>query len=338
MNKTKVILADFQVDDDWELKKGLEEQTGKKWKVLWWKNTRIENNIFLKLKRLCEYFIHPFGVFIHRKQYESIVAWQQFYGLIFAFYCNLFKVKKTSELIVLTFIYKKKKGFIGKIYHSFISSVVHSKYVDKFVVFSETEVEYYSKLFEVSKERFQFFPLGIEVKDVEATSPLPVKKPFLLSAGRTNRDYGFLFSCADELPYSIVVLTDMLKKDLEVPKNVTLLDNVWGDEYLKYLSECSAILISLENPHLSAGQLSMLQAMHYKKPIIITESYTVDSYVKHEVNALVCKKEKKAFNEAVCRIMTDSELYQRLSENGYRIVNEKFSVRTLGKNIGTILK
>lgn len=42
------------------------------------------------------------------KNYNKVLAWQQFYGLILAFYFRMFHVQDVPEIVVLTFIYRPK--------------------------------------------------------------------------------------------------------------------------------------------------------------------------------------------------------------------------------------
>ena len=335
-NKMNIVLVDTLVSDDWEFATGLELGSEQKWRIIKWNNAGLKNNKLHNIKRLFGYFFYSLQIFLKRKKYLNIVAWQQFYGLIFAFYCNLFKVRKENTLIVMTFIFKEKKGRIGKIYKKFVRDVVKSDYIDKLVVFSEHEIEHYSTLFSVSKDKFQFFNLGIEKKKELEKTKVDLKYPFLLAVGRSNRDYSFLFSCVENMPWNIVVLTDELNYEGLVPSNVQVFNNIRGEEYLKILNESFAVLIPLQNSNISSGQLVMLQAMQYKKPIIITESETIGSYVQHNINALVVKKERGQFNQAIKLLYEDEVLYKRLTDNGKKIFENNFSLLMLGKNVGKL--
>lgn len=89
--KKNTILVDFDVPDDWEYKRGIEDVTGEKWEL--WKciTHRLQSS---KLKILLRYiitFLFAFKVFLHRKKYKRIIAWQQFYGLAVAFFVSCLK-------------------------------------------------------------------------------------------------------------------------------------------------------------------------------------------------------------------------------------------------------
>ena len=337
--KENVILTDTIVDKNWEFYVGIQKESKLEWSIQCWNNAGIKDGKLFNLKRIFGYFHHAFTIFMKRRKYSRIVSWQQFYGLIFTFYCMLFHVKKNCELTVMTFIYKEKRGWLGNVYFKFIRKILQSGYIDNIIVFSKNEVDYYSEIFGVSKNLFKYLPLGIPRKQKLEPTTIPLPKRFFLSVGRSNRDYEFLFRCADEIKqYEVVVITDIFDSKLAIPSNVKVLNGIRGEEYFKILEKCEAVLIPLKDSNISSGQLVMLQAMQHKKPIIITESNSISEYVKDSVNALIVKKSVDDFNKAVVKIATDKEIANKLASNGYEIYKTKFSLEVLGKKVGSLYK
>ena len=113
--KENVILTDFEISNDWKFKKGLEEATNEEWIINSCISNQLHSSKIKKIVRYIKYFIFPWKIFCHRKQYGKIIAWQQFYGLILAFFERLFHVKKENNLYIMTFIYKEKK-LVGGIF------------------------------------------------------------------------------------------------------------------------------------------------------------------------------------------------------------------------------
>lgn len=335
MKKNNIILADTKVPNDWEFAEGLKKKTEKEWIIKDWDNAGIKTNCLFYIRKIGGYFSHSFSVFLNRKKYYSIVSWQQFYGILLAFYCTVFHVKKTFNLTIMTFIYKDKKGFLGKIYKRVIKRVLKSKYVDSVIVYSKNEPKVYSDILEVPEELFSYLPLGISSKKELGETERVLPDRFILSVGRSNRDYDFLFKCVKDLPYEFVVLTDELTEKA-IPRNVTLYSDVRGDEYLKILQKCEIVAITLKDGNISSGQLVMLQAMAYEKPLIITEAKSINEYVKDGINALIRKKEKNEFSNGIKTLMEDENLRKRLTEAGCDIYTERHSLVKLGESVGTI--
>ena len=133
-----LILVDMPVNNDWELKQGIEEVTQSKWKIKY-KEGRLSCS---KVKRLSNFIYYPLYILLSSSKVKKIVAWQQFYGLMYCFYNRILKTNKSVDVTVMTFIYKEKRGFIGKLYRAFISFCVHSHNLKNIIVFSRSEVDY----------------------------------------------------------------------------------------------------------------------------------------------------------------------------------------------------
>lgn len=117
------------------------------------------------------------------KNYNKVLAWQQFYGLILAFYFRMFHVHNTPEIVVLTFIYKPKKSFVGKVYDKFMRYIVTSGYIKYFVVFSESEKKRYADYFDVPEAQFVLKPWVMRTKHRKCQLVAPI----ILSCGREKQ-------------------------------------------------------------------------------------------------------------------------------------------------------
>lgn len=116
-----VVLSDSNEKEAAEYMSGLKASTGCDWQLRVFTANRDSGSVIANLRRYAKYFVFPFRIFLERKKYDVIIAWQAFYGIIFAFYCRLFHIKKQNRLVIQHFIYKPKKGFVGRIYRSFLN-------------------------------------------------------------------------------------------------------------------------------------------------------------------------------------------------------------------------
>ncbi len=337
-NKQNCIFLDTKEDDNWELAAEIRKSSGIDWKVKGWNNAGLENGSFAHFRRVFLYFIHGIGIFINRRKYDRIIAWQQFYGVTFAYLCSLFHVKKRNTLYVFTFIYKEKGGLSGRLFYRFVNRAVSSEYIDKIFVFSPTEVNYYRSIFDVSEDRFTFVPLGFTAPTLSGDIPYDGSYPFLLAAGRSNRDYGFLLEAAKKTDAQIVIICDNLAIDERaLPDNVYLYRNIFGDDYYRFLDKCKVVLIPLDNPKISSGQLVMIQAMQYCKPIIATAGEALSGYLEDGVNALIVDKSEEAFVDKINDILNNEDLYRRISDKGHEEYLNKYSYASFGRRLGELV-
>lgn len=328
--KENIILSDNSVEDMYEFKEGLENSTKQKWNIIVENSNKLRKNKFDNIIRYIKYFLFPLKVFLKRKKFKNIVAWQQFYGIVFAFYCNFFKVKKNNNLTIMTFIYKEKK-FFKVLYFKFIKFSIKNKYVDNIIVCSKKECEYYSNIFDMDSSIFHFEKIGINRIKVEKEYS---EKGYLISIGRSNRDYEFLINSLENTKYNLKIITDLNIKSNS--QNIKIYSNVYGDEYHAMLKNSFAVVIPLKNLKISSGQLVILTAMQLGIPIIITESNGIKDYVKNNYNGLLIKNNKDELIQAIEQLY-NKEFYEKIKDNAYKCYLTQYSSIKLGENIGNLI-
>lgn len=329
-------LFDSSLEEAAEFIRGLEAQTGQKWKAIVCKSNQGRQGL-VNLMRYIKYFWFPFQIFCKRKNYATLIGWQEFYGLVFAFYCRLFRVKKENTLIIKNFIYKPKKGLTGKIYFRFMNYIVKSGYVDTYICASQTMVEYCCEVFGETGEKFRFIPFGVNDFSADYHQQTPAENDYVLALGRSNRDWQFLLQNWD-LPYRLKIICDELQVQ-EVPPNVQILNNVWGSQTHHYIYNCKAMLIPILDGRIASGDTVLLMAMSFGKPIIITKpSCLADDYVQDGYNGIVISKEPAELKMAVTRLFEDGQMCQTLSQQGRQHYLDHHSLYTYGVNVGKIIK
>ena len=133
--QANLILLDSAPQPEWNFAALMEAETGEKWNI-WHIDSHFSDSAW---KKKAKFFLFPLKVLRHRKEFGTILSYQQFYGLFFAFYSAIFHLKKHCHLIVTTFIYRPKQGWKGKLYAWFMRKAVNSPALDKIVCFSSSE-------------------------------------------------------------------------------------------------------------------------------------------------------------------------------------------------------
>lgn len=329
--KENIVLIDFKPKEKWEFIEELNKENNEKWKAEKCVSNFKTNNIILKMYQYFLYFLFPFRIFITRKNYNKIIAWQQFYGLIFAFYCSLFKVKKVNKIVISTFIYKRKRGIIGKIYEKWIKYILNSVYIDKIICFARNEVEYYGSLFPSVKNKFEFVQLGVDIIDDKVESK---KGDYFVSSGKSNRDYNFLIRSFEKNKEKLKVISYTSPESPS--ENIKVLKNVFKNDYYKEIANSFAVIISLDDPNISSGQLVLIHAMQLKKPIICTKSNAIADYIIDNKNGFIIDKTDDSLKEAIKKLK-NKKIYDRLSEESYKMYINNFSLKSMAKNFKKIV-
>ena len=287
---SNVILTDSIAEEVEDLKKGIEETTNEKWII----DSHISNwnrkSLWKRIKRIFAYFYYPLTIFIKRKKYKKIIGWQQFYALIYCFYCRMFHVKKINEVYVLNFVYKPKKGIIGKLYHAFMKYIVTSKYIDILFVSSNKYINEGAKLFNIDKNKFKAIHFGVPDEYDKYKNEI-IKDKFILSIGRSNRDYNWLIREWKDIDFPLYIISDTYKPKFELPKNIKIIDNISGNNQYAYIMNCKVLILPVDIENICSGDTVLLTAMSFKKNIIVTENSTLaEMYVINNKNGHVVSK------------------------------------------------
>lgn len=331
--KQSIILAGSNVsEENWGFLKGVQDATGKKWHV----KKCITNNFagINRITRYIKFFLMPGVLFFKKNKYDEILSWQQFFGLILACYFRLFHVKNAPKLDIMTFIYKPKKGIAGRIYFSFAKYAVTSKYIRHIYVYSKSEINYYSDIFSVPKDIFRAVKLGIEDSRDRFTN-IKTGEIYHIAPGRSNRDYDFLRAAWPEDAEPLYIVCDIEKSKSK--DNITVLNDCFGDEYLRLLANAKTVVVPLLDENLSSGQLVFLQAAMMGKPVITTYNSTVQDYVIDGVTGLVIDKSKDSLAKALS-LLDVEETYRKISVAARTHFESEFSLYRLGVCVGNQLK
>lgn len=269
----------------------IEKNTNSAWSYWGLKSNHKRHGIITEIYRYFLYFFFPVLILIKCRNAKNIITTQQFYGLIVAFYLKLMRQKKHYTITVLTFIYKRKVSIIGDIYFKFIKFIVNSKYIDAIVVYSENEVDYYTRLFNCRKGLFHYVQLGKEDESKNVTSE---KGDYLIAIGRSNRDYRFLIDTIEGTDYKLIIVNDSFKDIVKNP-NIKILKNCHDRETIKLIAKSFCVIVPLLDPNISAGQLVVLQAQNLCKPVIATKSKGIANYIINGKTGFIIKKIKKNF-------------------------------------------
>ena len=121
-----------------------------------------------------------------------------------------------------------------------------------------------------------------------------------------------------------------------IPDNIEILTDCHDDDFFRELAKCKAVIVPLEDTHISSGQLVIIQAMMYGKPIVVTENDTVKDYVDAGRTGLVIRKTEKDLSAAIAALSNDT-YYKEMSATERRQYENKFSVYAMGTAIGKLL-
>ena len=336
--KENIILCDCRADEVMTLCSSIINETQKELSIRshisnWKRTGKIS-----ELKRYLKYFSVAFKYFSTRKRYDVIIGWQQFYAIIFGFFCSVFHTKKINTVVALNFTYKAKNGKFGKMYKWFMKRSLESGYVDYLHVPSKSYAEEISNSFNFSLDRIIVIPFGIN-DPYEKFSKLkaPIENRYVLAIGRSNRDYDFLISAWKNIDYPLVIISDTYEGDNGGNSTVSIIKNVAGSESYPWVANCAAMVIPIDDGSICSGDTVLLTAMAMKKKIVVTVPSTLsEMYIVDGENGLLCQKDENAFGSLMNKVLFSSE-YDCLQSNARSCYLNNYSRESMGKRVAEFL-
>lgn len=328
------VLVDFQTNKGLrEFCQSLESVLGSEIQVCECVNNHPRTNRIKKTMRYLRYFVFPLKFLLSYRKYDVVIGWQQFYGLNLAFWLRLLHIEKKGKLIVMTFIYKPKKGWLGKVYHSYMKYVIDSGYIDKCIVFSKAEIPFYDSIFQTKGKMFEYVPLGIET-GCEILDCTPKDEKYIFSTGRSNRDYDFLYASIYDTEFVLQIACDNYTKPPR--SNIEILANCFGTDMHRRMATSYCVVVPLKQSHVSAGQLVVLQAMQLGKPVIVTKTPGIEDYIIDGYNGFLIDNTKEQLLRVLRKLYMNKDLYDAISSNAYRTYLNQHTIKQMGLYIGNV--
>jgi glycosyltransferase involved in cell wall biosynthesis len=329
-----IVSVDGYSEKENDFSLGLSEHTHMSWEVYSLVSNYKQKSQWIELKRYLRYVQAGWHLFINRNDIQNLVAWQQFHGVFFSFFSHLFRVNKTTSLIIMTFIYKRKAGLAGALYEWFMKFSLSDRYVDHIICYSEDEIKMYSELFDISISKFSYVKVAANpIKNIDYNYKEP---KYIFSAGYSHRDFNFLIDAIKDTDYHLVIADDRIDEP-HLP-NVTIKRGCYGDDMLRELGNSYVFINPLKDKTISAGQLMTISAMQLHKPTISTISDGMKPYLIDGVTGFFVEKSKDDLLEKLDLLFNDEALYKKMCDAAFKYGESQFSWKRLAKDVYKIAK
>ena len=213
---------------------------------------------------------------------------------------------------------------------------------DHYIVFSEFEIALYEANLGIARERMHFLPYGDwSPSSAEAASETAPDGDYYFAGGYSNRDYPALITAFRALPETrLVIICSALNKEIvdsELPPNVTVLRDVPGGVFDRYVRNAKACIIPLKHDAGASGQSVMLRLMKYRKAIIASDFGGVRGYVVDGESGLLITDMARELPAIITQIERDPAAAEALGAAAYERYCRYFSLQAGGEALGRIL-
>ena len=293
---------------------------------IWRQKTRylFQNNhkggVFAELRKL----------FVICGKYDILITPGSRTAQLFGLYRTIFKKKKPKHIILELMLDESSDDLVWKI-KNLIQRLCFSS-VDIIFVSSKKEVVPYAQRLGLSKDRIRFLPFHTNI-----TKPRMVSGSgsYILSAGRTGRDFATLAAAVECLDVQIVLVSDKYHvQGIKFPSNVEIHCDIPYKKYLEFLYDCSMVIVPLKKLIKSTGQVVILESMALGKPVIATNTVGTEDYIEHGVTGiLVPPEDVYALRHAIVNFIKDPNFYESMAKRALERIEEKHTFEVYTRTI-----
>jgi glycosyltransferase involved in cell wall biosynthesis len=218
------------------------------------------------------------------------------------------------------------------------------KNVDRFVVFSRDEVEYYSKNFRLDKRKLTWLELGIRLPAVTEDKGAG-SSSYAFAGGISHRDYAVFVRAANAARVrALIVCGKKHFKTLKEERGKKIKIYPWVDSeiFWRMLTEAKYVVVPLSEKNISCGQLVFLGAMARGKAVVVPRVAATAGYIRDGITGFFYEHgEYRSLASVLERLEREPELVRRVGLEGKKEVmkrnNDRDYVKRLEELMFTVL-
>ena len=168
---------------------------------------------------------------------------------------------------------------------------------------------------------------------------------FVLSAGKSYRDYNTLVQAFREINYTLKIFCSegSAPTYFELPSNIELTYEASFLELLPEYEKAYAVAIPLDiNPKTSynmIGQTSLLDAMAMAKAVIMTRNRYIDIDIEKEgIGIWVEPGDVKGWQQAIAYLLDHPQETEEMGKRAYHLCESKYNIEVFSSGLAKILK
>ena len=272
--------------------------------------------------------------FNRRHDYDCVIAAQQIMGMFLGL-LKLITFSNSPHVFILTaIIIERRNPVLETLRRCFIA--ISLKRVNHIGFMSNAYQRFMQERFNLSEAQLVHlkYPLAF-VKNHRGFIP----DSYLYSVGLSYRDFPTLMAAAKKCSKKFVLATtDAFLKGLTIPDNVTVYRNTFGIAAEELMEQSAAVIFPLERTTSPAAEGTLLNAMCYGKPVIVTRTITTEEYIEDGKNGfLVPVQDPDAIVAAIHSIFSHPRKADEVGRQARQTVMENHSMDLYAKKIADII-
>ena len=263
-------------------------------------------------------------LFCARGKYDVVLTMGIRESFAYAFLCWLFR-RPSRQIMTEVFIdASRPDALLWRIKTSLYR--LWAKRAMGFITNSTMEIDTNARRFGVSTDVFRYVPLNTTIADPRFE---PAPEGYLFCAGRTLRDNHTLAQIIrdTETPWHVVTgPTDLL--DEKLPNHATIHREINRDAYLELLRRARIVVLPLLPTERSTGQVVVLEAMSYGKPVITTRAPGTIDIIRHGENGyLVDPGDVAGIKKIAGDLLSNPDEATRIGQQALTDIQSQFNMK-----------
>ena len=258
-----------------------------------------------------------------RNNYDVILTMGARESFLYGLLC-LISLQRSKQIMTEVFIDRENpRNLLWKLKTAIFSKI--AKRSIGILTNSQSEINEIRYRWKLSSELIRYVPMHTTIENPHLS---PQKNNYILSAGRSGRDFKILIEAIQNTPCKITIIcgNDSIEGP-DLPSQITIHREVSKQMYLTLLKEASFVVVPLQPSSRSTGQLVVLEAMSFGKAVIATNVTGTRDIIDHEINGiLVPAGNADILKEKIMLLSTDSNLRHKLGRAALQKINTEFSI------------
>ena len=162
---------------------------------------------------------------------------------------------------------------------------------------------------------------------------------YVFCGGRTNRDFDTVLEAVTSLGVrTVLVVGETTRFRREVPDFVTVHRNIPAGRFQSLIEEAGIVVIALQRPDISSGQVVLMQAMRCAKPTVVSATAGIEDYVADGVDVLLFEPHSAADLTARLRLLLeDAELRRAMGAAAGATYDTRFNSAAFARDLSAVL-
>ncbi len=209
--------------------------------------------------------------------------------------------------------------------------------VDRFIVHSSAEIEPYRAWLGVPGDRLHFVPLHYSIQPIEFAEE--ADQPFVLALGSAHCDYGTFAHAIARLGYRcVVVAPPHARQGVDLPAQVEVRCGLDMRACNELVQRARVVFVPVANDTTASGQVPLLTAMMYGRPVIATRCAGAADYVRDGIDGLLVGRGDAQGMAARLKLLWESPDHRRaLGANAREGIRRHHSDRAVAGALACVL-